>query len=237
MQVNNWLDTVANKRIHQTTGERPQERFAGIKLNPLSEPMPDYRETCDLKVYKDFAVRFDGNVYTVPPWAVGKHVTLKADKTFVTIYDQDKKIAVHSRSFQRKERIELPGHKEQVKKLQNSLWQDKQVAAFLSLGEDAADYLQALVKACQPIKKNVSKLLALKNEYGGPSLVCAIRKAQQHKAFGSDYIENILYQEMTPINQHPPVKLKNESLNRIMLNELSLADYDAHVIKRRHGDD
>lgn len=237
IQAMHWLDTIANKRIHQTTGERPNERFARDMLNSLPDFSSDYRETCCLKVYKDFAVRFDGNVYSVPPWIVGKDVILKADLSKITIYYHDKKIATHSRSWKRKERIEIPSHKEQVKKLHNKLWQDKQVSVFLSLGEDAADYLQSLVKAGLPIKKNVSKLLSLKDEYGVSSLAFAIRKAQLHRAYGADYIENILYQEMTPRNQHPPVKLKDESLNRIRLNEPSLADYDAYVIKRRHKDD
>ena len=55
-----------------------------------------------------------------------------------------------------------------------------------------------------------------------------------HHAYGAQYIENILYQEMTPKTLHPPVRLKQEKLNRIRLDEPSLADYDAFVIKRRN---
>jgi hypothetical protein len=64
-------------------------------------------------------------------------------------------------------------------------------------------------------------------------LLYAIQKATTFKAYGADYIENILYQEMTPKNQHPPVRLKNDALNRIRLSQPSLADYDALVLKRR----
>jgi len=38
---------------------------------------------------------------------------------------------------------------------------------------------------------------------------------------------------MTPKRHHPPVKVKQENLNRIRLEEPSLAHYDALVIKRR----
>jgi hypothetical protein len=38
---------------------------------------------------------------------------------------------------------------------------------------------------------------------------------------------------MTPKTLHPPVRLKQEKLNRIRLDEPSLAEYDAFVIKRR----
>jgi transposase len=233
LQVNHWLDTVANVRIHQSTGEKPKQRFAKVVLRPLPQLVPDCRETCLAKVHKDFAVRFDANTYTTPPWTIGKKVTIKADAFEVTIYLNQKKLATHQRCWQRKKRIELPAHLQQVKKIQKKLWHDKQIAAFLSLGAAAVDYFKALVDSRQPIKKSVLKLLSLKDEYGSVSLLYAIQKATAFNAYGADYIENILYQEMTPKHEHPPVKLKNEALNRIRLTQPSLADYDADVLKRR----
>ncbi len=233
LQLSHWLATVANVRLHQTTGEKPKDRFATVHLRPLPQLVPDCRQTCLAKVHKDFAVRFDGNCYSSPPWTIGKKVTIKADAFTVSIYLNQKKIAAHQRCWQRKKRIELPAHLQQVKKLQKKLWHDKQVAAFLSLGQAAVDYFKALVEARQPIKKNVLKLLQLKDEYGSASLLYAIQKAAAFNAFGADYIENILYQEMTPKHQHPPVKLKNDALNHIRLTQPSLADYDAFVLKRR----
>ena len=151
----------------------------------------------------------------------------------MTIFYKHKKIAAHHRCWQRKQRIETAYHREQVKKLQRKLWLDKDITAFSSLGPEALEYLQALVNAKLPIKKNVSKLLSLKDEYGPASIIYAIKKALVHKAIGADYIENILYQEMTPRKNHPPVKLKNKTLNNIRLPEPSLAEYDTHVLKKR----
>jgi len=151
-QVRNWLDTVANVRVHQTTGKRPFDRLADVRLRPLPDLLPDCRETQTLKVYKDFAVRFDGNVYTAPPWAIGKHVTLKADQTTVTLLYQLKKIAVHNRCCQRGQRIETDSHKEQVKKLRRKLWLDKDIAAFSSLGQEAVEYLQASLSSTRSKK-------------------------------------------------------------------------------------
>ena len=121
--------------------------------------------------------------------------------------------------------------------MRKKLWQDKHIAAFSSLGQDARDYLEALSEARQPIKKNVSRLLSLKDEYGTLSLIHAIKKALDHKAYGADYIENILYQEMTPQNYHQPVKLKDQDLNNIRLTEPSLSEYDAYILKGRNNDD
>jgi transposase len=232
-----WLNTVANVRIHQTTGQRPKDRFGKITLRVLPELLPDCRETSQVLVHKDFAVRFDANTYTTPPWCIWKKLTLKADNNTVSIYHKQKPVSIHSRCWKRKERVEIPSHREQVKKMRKKLWQDKHIAAFSSLGQDARDYLEALCEARLPIKKNVSRLLCLKDEYGTLSLIHAIKKALDHKAYGADYIENILYQEMTPQNHHQPVKLKDQDLNNIRLTEPSLSEYDAYILKRRKNDD
>jgi hypothetical protein len=87
------------------------------------------------------------------------------------------------------------------------------------------------------IKKNVSRILNLKNGFGAAAVIDAIQIAMKYSAFGADYIENIIYQKGTPSKKHPPVKLKNDDLNCITLNEPSLAEYDTHIIKRRKNDD
>jgi hypothetical protein len=122
--------------------------------------LPETRETQSLLVHKDFAVRFDGNTYTAPPWAIGKSVIVKADTAFVSLYLNDKRIAVHPRCWERKQRIETPSHRQQVKKLRKKLWHDRQVAALMSLGTVAVDYLNGLLDAGQPIKNKSSGCLS-----------------------------------------------------------------------------
>ena len=107
----------------------------------------------------------------------------------------------------------------------------------MSLGHVAVDYLHGLADADQPVKEQVARLLRLKDQYGSFALIYALKKSMVFNAFGADYIENILYQQMSPKNDHPPVKLKDENLNRIRLDQPRLADYDAHILKRRSKDD
>jgi transposase len=232
-QVNQWRDTVANVRIHQTTGEKPQDRFVKVIPRPLPEGLPDCRETETVLVHKDFAVIFDGNQYTAPPWTVGKRLILKADFNTITLYHLQKQVTTHFRSWERKQRIELPSHREQVKKLQNKLWRQRDIALLSSLCPEAVDYLSAIAEARQPVQKTAVILLTLKDEYGEAALICAVRKAIAHKAYGAEYIRNILQQESTPKKLHPPVKLKNEELNNLRLAAPSLAEYDAYILKRR----
>jgi len=232
-QVRQWLDTVANVRKHATTGQRPVDRLQG--LHPLPDFLPDCRETASLKVHKDFGVRFDANVYTVPPWAIGKQVTLKADNRLVSVYLKEKLIACHQRCWKRQQRLEVPGHLQQVKKIRKRLLQDRQVIVFLSVGEVALQYLNHLAELRLSIKKNITGLLRLRDEFGDTSLIYGLQKSLEKKVIGADYVRNILYQEMTPITSHLPVTLKQEELNAIRLTTPALAEYDAIAIKRRKG--
>ena len=232
-QVLDWLDQIANVRIHQTTGERPIERFKSAGLKPLPPLVIEPKETSNPLVHKDFSIKFDGNSYTTPPWTIGRTLTLKANQHTIWIYHKNKQICSYPRCWERKKRIENPTHAEQVKKLKRRQWQSKEISTFASLGEEFRQYLEVLPNSNASLKKQVSKLLNLKDQYGAQSLSWAILKALRFKAFGADYIENILNQEMIPINDHPPVKLKNEALNRIRLSEPSLIDYDSIALKRR----
>jgi hypothetical protein len=232
-QAVHWRDTVANVRVHRTTGERPIDRFKAQHLRPLPDFVPDCRDTADVRVYSDFCVHFDGNTYTIPPWLIGKHVTVKADSKTVAAYFKDKQVVLHPRSWERHQRIELPEHHEAARKHRYKHWLSEDVAILISLGEEAKTYVERLATTPQSLKKSVAKLLALRDEYGSASLLLALQKAISHNAYGADYIENILYQEMTPRREHLPVRLKEEALNRIRLQEPSLADYDAFVVRRR----
>jgi hypothetical protein len=228
-----WLNTIANTRTHSTTGEIPVKRLQKDRLKKLPDLAPDYREINALYVHKDFAVRFDSNTYTVPVWAIGKTAVLKADQKKVSVYYKTRCIAVHTRSWEKKQRIELEIHKAQLHKLKKRRLADKNVLAFLSLGQTALDYLNELEKIGSPLKKDIIRIMTLKDEYGDSSILIALSKALDLKLYGADYIQNIVYQEMTPKTCHPPVKLKSDTLNEIRLCSPNLAEYDALVLKKR----
>jgi len=231
-QANHWRDQVANRRVHRTTGFRPIERFRPEAMRPLPEFLPDCRDTAVAKVHRDFAILFDGNAYSAPPWAIAKTLTVKADHRHVTLYFKDRAIATHTRCWGRNQRLELPRHRQAAQQHHPRHWLSPEVTAFIALGDVAKTYLEQLATTQQPLQKSVKKLLDLKDDYGTHALLEAMERASRHKAYGAHYIENILYQEMTPQRQHPPVRLKQDHLNQIRLDEPSLAEFDTFVIKR-----
>jgi transposase len=236
-QANHWRDTIANLRVHNTTGEIPNLRFRPDAMIPLPDILPECRDMETAKVHTDFSVRFDANTYTVPPSLIGKEVVVKADHDTVTIYFKEKRVATHKRSWLKRHRVESPSHQEEARKHCSRYWHSQDAALLMALGEAVKTYLERLSATHQPLKKNIQKLLSLKDEYGSSALIEAIEQATGHNAYGADYIENILYQQMTPQRNHPPVRLNEEALNHIRLEEPSLADYDSYIIKRKKHHD
>ncbi len=61
-QVREWLDEIANKRIHSETRERPDERFRADALKPLPPLDADYGDTVLARVHKIYGYPFAGRV-------------------------------------------------------------------------------------------------------------------------------------------------------------------------------
>ena len=152
-QADTWRDKVANVRVHATTGKRPVDRFDPGAMRPLPELLPDCRDTAQAKVHTDFSIRFDANSYTVPPWLVGKSVTVRADHHRLQVYYRDRCVANHCRSWQRRQRIELAVHREEARKHLARHYRSVDVAALLSLGEVAKNYFDRMADANLHIKK------------------------------------------------------------------------------------
>jgi transposase len=169
-QANHWRDQVANRRVHSTTGWRPIERLRPEALRPLPEFLPDCRDSAVAKVHRDFAIPFDGNTYSAPPWAIAKTLTVKAAHHHVTLYCKDRAIATHPRCWGRTQRLELPEHRQAAHHHHHRHWLSPEVAAFVALGEVAKDYLEHLATTQQPLQKSAKKLLDLKEDYGPPAL-------------------------------------------------------------------
>ena len=76
-----WRDEVANVRVHDTTKERPIDRFR--KEQSLLRPLPaapfNTDEMVSVVVNSHARVHFDGNRYSVPPELARKTALLRAN--------------------------------------------------------------------------------------------------------------------------------------------------------------
>ena len=96
-----WSDSVADVRVHATTGERPIDLFAKERetLAPLSALRP-YRFVAreSRTVGSESTVRFRGSRYSVPPKLVGTRVDVSGEAGRVKVRCGDVIVAEHDRA-------------------------------------------------------------------------------------------------------------------------------------------
>jgi len=112
-QARSWLDTVANTRVHGTTGVVPFSRLAEEGLVPLLAK-PDYDTSALLtrQSSRDCLISYAGNFYSLPAAYAQQQVVIKVTPTdelrILTIQGQE--IACHALSRGHNERITCPEH-------------------------------------------------------------------------------------------------------------------------------
>jgi len=78
-QAMGWLDSVANVRVHGTTGEVPFERLPDEGLRSI-DSMPDYDTSIIVwrRCSRDCLISYEGNYYSAPAEYAGERVMVKA---------------------------------------------------------------------------------------------------------------------------------------------------------------
>ena len=234
LQAHRWLQEVANQRRHRETGQKPDERFQPEALRPLPALTPDYSDTAEALVHKDLRLSFDGNRYCTPPRYVGRQLTVKADASSVTIYDQHQEIVCYARSWQRGKTFGAERFQKelfaQMAAAQRSAAQRRLITL---LGPASEQYLRRLADTDRSLARQVRELLALVREYGPEAVAEAVEKAHAAGAFGADYIANILRQQQVRREVQPPLRFRDPALNELATDPLSLAEYDAFILRSR----
>jgi hypothetical protein len=110
-QALTWLNTVANRRLHGTTGEVPFERLPREGLRPLAELHPiDTSVITTRRASRDSVISFEGNTYSVPIAHVTHSLLVKATEQgeLLILTPQGQEVArhrllagVHQQSIQR----------------------------------------------------------------------------------------------------------------------------------------
>ena len=106
----NWLDNVANVRIHGTTQVIPFDRLKAENLNPLRDGDYVLEHSEMRKSHKDCYISFERNRFSIPYQYSCRDlaVTLKGED--LRIFYGDELIATHRMSYQRGQMITNPDH-------------------------------------------------------------------------------------------------------------------------------
>jgi hypothetical protein len=96
-------------------------------------------------------------------------------------------------------------------------------------------YLRDIADTDRALSRQLTELLELIRQYGPEPVADAIEKASAARAFGADYIANILRQQQSPRQIQPPLRLRDPRLNDLVTDPLSLLEYDAFILDTNTG--
>ena len=191
-----WLDTVANVRLHSETRDKPVQ--AWHKERPYLSPLPlhpfDIATVSQVRASRQFRIILETNRYSVPAHYAGQALTLKTYPDRLCIYHGDTLIARHTRRYDRFQDVEDPDHPKPLLEQRKKARDHQLFRRFLALSPRAeAYYLKMEERRLNP-HHHVRKIVALSDIYDPQTVARAIEDALTYEAFSSEYIANLLEQ-------------------------------------------
>ena len=193
-QCRQWLDTVANVRVHGTTRRRVDEAFA--EEQPCLIALPSVRFPAARQetrtVQKDGYIPVDGSYYPVPaPLVDHGTVSIRIDPGHVTILDAAGEIVAAHPVPEAPTRIPTPAPPPGQHRAPRS--RPVQEALFLARFPDATVFLDGLrqrMSTLTPIHlRALDQLVAL---YGEAAVHHALARAAAYRNFNARAVERIL---------------------------------------------
>lgn len=226
-----WPEKVANVRIHDTTGERPIDRFE--KERALLRPLPALRYDTDdsvLVVCSSHArVCFDTNRYSVPPEFARKHLVLRANDHCVWVLHGGTEIARHRRCYQKRQIIVDPQHRQAALARGKRSPAREIEARFDELGPEAKAFRIELLKS--PLKPivHLRRILDLVRLYGKTEVLSAIARALEYRTCDASYVKNLIDQGRRRRQLPSPTPLcpeRQELIEEVQIEEPDPSIYD-----------
>jgi transposase len=192
-----WRDQVANLRTHETTHERPLDRFEQERtlLRPLPAIPFDTDEVVPAVVSPHARIAFDGNRYSVPPQFARKPITIRADRDELRLLHEGHVVTHHARCYERRQLLVLPEHRLAALTLRQQPAQQTLAKEFDAWGPEARAFRLQLNS--RPVKTSIHlrRLLNLAQVYGRTEVLAAIACAVALDTYDAAYVENLLLAE------------------------------------------
>jgi transposase len=194
-----WMDQISDQHVHDTTRERPIDRFAleQDSLLPLPTHPYDTAEVGYRVVSDDAVVHWDDVAYSVPISAVLDLVVVRVTEHEVFVYAADlSTLARHEKAPRgHLEPVVNPAHRP-AKKPRHDV--EALSARFCELGEQAALFAAGVCRAQRYRGTHLSDVLSLVERYDADDLLRAIERAVRYRAFDAGVVVRILSATATP---------------------------------------
>jgi hypothetical protein len=224
-----WLETVANVRVHGGTHQRPCDLFAHERstLRPLPSAPYDVGVNHPVTANSQFRVTLETNRYSVPSEYAGRRLTLRVYPERLVIYHEHKLIAEHPRRYERHQDYLNPDHQRQLLQQRRRAREQQLLRQFLRLASCSEEYYRHLEARRLNPAQHIRRIVALSQIYGEEAVGRALTDALEYHAFSSEYIANILEQRARQLPEAGALHLtRREDLLDLELPAPDLSIYE-----------
>lgn len=221
--LHEWVDH-KNQSVHRATEQRPVDLLREERLKALPEiPWSNVVIHPPVKTTKTGMMVFDTNFYSVPDYLVGKSLAIHSTPDTVKIYDSDKEVASHPRSFQRYKQLLNPLHRSYCRISQKAKMQ-RIHEVIKNMHPAMSDFLLRNQTCGEDPHKTAHELFRLMKGHSRGMLIsiaseCLKRKSPRLKTFLS-------YLEAGPSETVEAVRPQNGGLLNITYKPRGLEVYD-----------
>lgn len=238
-----WMDNTSDLHTHDTTRQRPIDRFAeeADALLPLPAHPYDTAEVGYRVVSEEGLVAWEDVRYSVPFAHLCDVVVVRALEHELLIYAADLKTIAHHEKAPRghREPVIDPAHRP-AKKSRHDV--DALCARMGELGEAASLFAAGVCKMQRYRGSHLADVLALVATYNADDLVLALERAVRYRAFDAGVVARILAAQATP---RPLPSTEDEGARRrlrehsaaLFVPPRALGDYAAALSDSTDNDD
>jgi len=238
--IRQWLDNVANIRVHAATRQRPVDLFQSEQPTLRALPVAEYDVGINRQVTasSQFRIRLDTNRYSVPSQYASRRLTLRAYPQKLLVYHEHELVAQHVRSYERNKDILNDDHQSKLLQQRRSARAQQHLLRLLRLSPASEAFCRQLEARRLNHATHVRKIIALCEIYGNEAVGRAIEDAVEFHAFSSEYIANILEQRKRRLPEPGALHLtRREDLLEMELPEPDLSIYDPQNIDTEMDDE
>jgi hypothetical protein len=180
-------------------------------------------------VSKTFRVRFDRNLYSVPPRLVDQFVLTRGTDHDVSVFLGPKLVASHARCWDTNKDIEADEHRQAALAKKPRCQPGELPPGLTGLGALGIHYFKILAAGSRSLRRETVRLTFLVELFGASATVNAMDEVMRTGHVGVEYVEYVLRHKKGLTPCAPPLHLGDPALDGISLREPDLALYDQLV--------
>jgi transposase len=225
------LGPAAERRCPSDATLTVREAFEQERAHLLALPRDPFptEEQIEVKVAKTPYLRFDLNDYSVPHDRVRRTLTVRASLETVRIFDRQKLVASHPRSFSRGEQIEDPEHVRELVKLKRNARHGRGLDRLEQAVPEARELMKRLAERGRNLGSATATFLGLLDLYGSKELSLAAREALAKDSPHPQSVRLILERRARDRSLPPPVAVRlpaDPKIRDLAVKPHDLAGYD-----------